>query len=185
MPSWFLLYSIIVHFSPCDFALKILLLLKGRNISCCSNKASGLISEKQNQGKRKIKKLKNHIRISSGLRSHFPISAFPQTLSGVILSRSHLFIYPIIGQIFTGFSGMLRAGLGWAVGMMMFQASWGSPNSGSCRPTVPRLQGCSCTWAAGREMGRSTLWLPLKTEVLSIWNHLLLLSSSSQHQVAQ
>lgn len=119
-----------------------------------------------------------------GLQTHLPISVFPQTLPGVISSGSHLFIHLIIGQTSIGLSGVLRAGLGSA-GVAMFQALWGSPCSGSCRPTILRLHGHSCTWAAGGEAGRSTAWLPLKTQVLSFQNHLLAPSSSSQPQAAQ
>lgn len=115
-----------------------------------------------------------------GLQSHLPISVLPQTLPGVISSGSHLFIYPIIGQTSIGFSGVLRVGLG-SLGVTMFQAL----GLTLLRSTIPRLHGCFSSLAAGEEAGRSTVWLLLRSEVLSFQNHLLALSSTSQPQVVQ
>lgn len=63
--------------------------LKGTNISCFSNKASGLIPEKQNQGKRKIEKLRSHIRVSGSevpvwdyrATFHFSLPNSPRVIS--------------------------------------------------------------------------------------------------------
>lgn len=159
-------YHVIIHFPvPVIWHCKILLLLKGTNISFCSSKTSGLIPEKQNQGKRKREEPYQSIKglsYQGGVTEPPSISIFPPSLPGVI-SSGKSFIH----------SPNYWANIHWLLWWTQCEAGLhgGDNVLGSLGLTWPRKKCRACSSEAPRLFlpvqpsgRRCGTWLPLKIE---------------------